>query len=350
MSQRCCDLPTHEESGALPKMTTVPEAAERDARALVAVLGDCRWAAAVLAHALLKIIEGADDDTVARVIYGHGVTSLSGSRDLVQRLKGGEFRELLSPRDKTGTAENPITKMFPAAVTEERFLDKLEALRKARPTIILENQVSEGGLADFVLHEDDLRLPINVKNAGTPFRNSQSLVGLEPHDCIPIPAYKANDAVQREPNLLYAVSLDWDLPAELERLLPTLWSGEEAVVWELLNRFKGRLIRNGEDTFIYQMVTKYWDSIGPAVQDAPFRVISARKSIKVLQDNPRRTPGIGQKAWGTGASAEVNVHVSIQQDMTSWETIESRIATEGLSGVIRAVNRKRQVWAYDPEI
>jgi hypothetical protein len=65
---------------------------------------------------------------------------------------------------------------------------------------------------------------------------------------------------------------------------------------------------------------------------------------------PQRTPGIGLRAWGTGANAEVNVHISIQEDTTTWSAVFDRIVTRGISDIIEAVNKKRVKEVYDPEI
>lgn len=81
-----------------------------------------------------------------------------------------------------------------------------------------------------------------------------------------------------------------------------------------------------------------------------FRVVSARKAIRVLQTIPRRTPGIGLRAWGTGASAEVNVHLSIKDETKSWTMIDQRVVNGGLADIVRAVNRKRTEVVFDPEI
>jgi len=106
----------------------------------------------------------------------------------------------------TGSAENPITKMFPAAVTERQFLDQLVGLREARAGVDYRDERFTGHtLVDFTILEGEFELPINVKNAGTRFENAASLVGIDPDDCIPIPAHKAYDAIEKEPNLLYAI-------------------------------------------------------------------------------------------------------------------------------------------------
>ena len=78
--------------------------------------------------------------------------------------------------------------------------------------------------------------------------------------------------------------------------------------------------------------------------------MSARKSVRILQTKPQRTPGIGLKAWGTGASGEINVHVSIREDTTPWATVSQRIIDSGVQNIVNAVNRKRTEVVYDPEI
>ena len=119
----------------------------------------------------------------------------------------------------------------------------------------------------------------------------------------PVPAYKAYDAIEKEPNLIYAICIDYSLIAKIERGLLTLFSPEEA-----------------------------------------------RKAIRILQTLPKRTPGIGLRAWGTGASAEVNVHISVGRETKRWDEIHSRIEENGITDIIEAVNRRRTELVFDPEV
>ena len=250
-----------------------------------------------------------------------------------------------------GSAENPITKMFPAAITEERFLEQMDNITTERTTLSYsDNRHTGHTLTDFTLREDNLDLPVNTKNAGTRFESAQKLVGLDPDDCVPIPAYKAHGALQKVPNLLYVISIDFNLVPNLEKLLPGLLNRNERIVWDIINQCGGSQLKNAEDSFVYAMVRNYWAGIERAIQKTPFHVISARKAIRILQVKPGRTPGIGLKAWGTGASAEVNVHVSIEEDTTPWEEVSERIISKGISNIVKAVNRRRTEEVYDPEI
>jgi hypothetical protein len=320
------------------------------AKSLLQLVGSSGWVAVALARGYLLARSGATDEVIARALYESGSFTLTKARSLVPEIRQG-FRVLVPARERTGSAENPITKLFPATITEERFVERLDSLCERVPGLTYSDDRESGhGLADFRLNQGDLELPVNVKNAGTRFRRAAELVGLDPDDCVPIPAYKAYGALETMPNLIYAVSVDYDLVRVLGIEIPELFDRQESIVWALLNEKGGSRLRSAEDAFIFATVRKHWTALRDKIGERPYAVISARKSIRVLQTKPKRTPGIGLRAWGTGASAEVNVHLSIREDMTLWESIEERILSKGLGDVIGAVNRKRMETVYDPEI
>lgn len=318
---------------------------------VASILGDSRWVGAQIAKAQVALRAGADKESTARALYESSSLTLTRSREIVDGLRDAEYEFYLEPRKKTGSAENPITKLFPAAVTERQFLDQLEKLRKVRSSIDYRDERFTGHtLVDFTILEEGSELPINVKNAGTRFENAASLVGIDPDDCIPIPAYKAYDAIEKEPNLIYAICIDYTLSSKIERGLLTRFSREEASVWSVLSKYSGSLVRDAEDRFIYSMVNRHWENFSGHVSIPVFRIISARKAIRILQKFPKRTPGIGLRAWGTGASAEVNVHIAVSEETKQWQEIHSRIEDSGISNIIEAINRKKQEWVHDPEI
>ncbi len=336
------------EDGPVAKVKYTDEEA---AGALLVVIPESTWEAVAFAHAYVSMRSGAADEEAARLGYDKGMPTLTRSLKLLEKAKTDGFISCLSPRKKIGKAENPVTKLFPAAITEQRFIELLDELTDAVPGLSYSDD-REGShtLTDFTLHQDRLQLPMNVKNAGTVFMRAKELVGLEPEDCIPIPAYKAHAALERVPDLLYVVSVDYELITSIESLLPRLFDRNATITWELLNRFSGARVRSAEDAFILTIVRKHWVSIKKTVQGNPFHVISARKAIRILQRQPRRTPGIGMRAWGTGATGEVNVHISIRDETVSWNIIRERICSSGVGDIIKAVNRKRTETVYDPEI
>lgn len=327
----------------------------RAAEAITAVIGSSNWEGAAFAEAFLAMTKRkADDEAAARIIYNKHARSLKESKAIVSKARMDGFLQLLRPREKTGSAENPITKLFPASITEQRFLELLDALKAKRTGLDYRDDTGSGhSLRDFTLLEGDVELPLNVKNAGTRFEHAAQLVGIDPDDCIPIPAYKAHAALESEgftPSLLYVISVDYDLIKLLEATLPKLFSDDEAIVWDLLNRHTGRLVREAEDLFVGGIVRRHWPELQTMVNDKPFHVISARRAIRILQTKPKRTPGIGQRAWGTGATAEVNVHISIEEETKHWSEVAERIIRNGVIDIVEAVNRKVMQWVYDPEI
>lgn len=321
------------------------------AESLILVLKGSRWIGVNLAQAFVDSYNGAADDDVARDIYNSGCLTLAKAREIVPSLKDSGFLQHIPLRKKLGSAENPITKLFPAAITEQRFLIDIDTLRNKRKTVDYEDDRFAGHtLVDFTLKEGELELPVNVKNAGTKFENAMQLVGIDPDDCVPIPVYKAYDALEKEPNLLYSISVDYSLINTINTFLLPLFDEEENSTWGILNSHSGSRIRDAEDKFVYGMVLKYWEQLQPNVNNNSFRLISARKAIRILQKHPKRTPGIGLRAWGTGASAEVNVHISLAEETKPWSEIFDRICDGGLENIVEAINRKRTEVVYDPEI
>ena len=155
------------------------------AESIAKVLPDSRWIGACLGRAQVALGEGCEAESVARELYEKGSLTLTRSREIVEKLRTSDFTSLLEPRKRMGSAENPVTKLFPAAITERQFLDELDLLREVRPSLDYRDERFRGHtLVDFTLLENDLELPINVKNAGTRFENAGQLVGIDPDDCI----------------------------------------------------------------------------------------------------------------------------------------------------------------------
>jgi hypothetical protein len=304
-----------------------------------------------MARGFLAICEegqsARDAARIAREICG---SSLRSYEARLQAAASEGFLAQLRRRERTGSAENPVTKIFPATVTELRFIERIESLQTRRPTLSITDDREGDTLVDFTLQEGDDQLPINVKNAGTRFENARSLVGLEPDDCLPIPAYKAYAAIEKHGPLLYVISADYSLVERLNNVLPSLFSDDEAIVWRVLSDYAGARVRSAENQFIRGILAKHWEEISRTIDHPPFVAISARKAVRILTTKPARTPGIGLRAWGTGATGEVNVHISIREEATPWMSIEDRIERDGLKAILDAINRRKTEVVYDPEI
>ncbi len=138
---------------------------EQAARSLVTVLGSSRWLAVALAHGYLARLGGVSEDEAARVVFAGNDLTLKRSRELMSGVAATGFLSQLPPRERTGSAQNPITKMFPATITEQRFLELLDETVTKRPSAKYEDEREvRHSLMDFKLIEGDAELPLNIKN------------------------------------------------------------------------------------------------------------------------------------------------------------------------------------------
>jgi hypothetical protein len=107
---------------------TVSFTDDEAAEALLQLVGSSGWVAVALARGYLLARSGATDEVIARGLFESGSFTLTKARALAPDVKRQGFRALVPARERTGSAENPITKLFPATITEERFVERLDAL------------------------------------------------------------------------------------------------------------------------------------------------------------------------------------------------------------------------------
>ncbi len=140
------------------------------ADALITVLPGSTWVAVGLAHGFRVLQRGGGLDDAAQAAFDAAAGTRRWYRgELAKGAPTGSFVSLIPSRDRTGAAENPVTKLFPAEITEQLFKDQLDDLRLRRPTLHYEKTSSATHtLVDFLITEGDDVLPVNVKNAGTP--------------------------------------------------------------------------------------------------------------------------------------------------------------------------------------
>jgi|GEM_PF-395056 len=330
---------------------------EQDAaKALVNVIGHSQWIAVALAKGFLELQKGSSLNDAADAIRKHGdlrtPMTKALSLEYANSIQAKGLLPTMPKREKTGSAENAITKLFPAVIAEKLFFEDLESLVAAHPNLKYQDDRSSGRytVADVIIIDDSCELPINIKTATTKFMNAKTLVNIEPDDCLPIPAYKAHAALKSQPSLIYAICQDYSILEKLSTNLPSILSADESIVWSLLNQYGGSRVKSGEDAFIYAAVDTHWPNLKALAAGNDFTVISAKKAVEILRASPERTPGIGLKAWGTGARAEVNVHISISTDTTPWSTVRKRLIEKGGCDVLNGVNRTKQTLVPAPEL
>ena len=197
-----------------------------------------------------------------------------------------------------------------------------------------------GDNRDYAIERDGLQLPINVKVASTLFRNARQTVGLEPEDCIPISTYKAIGACERVPDLVYVDLVDFTLREKVDAFMHAL-RGSLARAWALLSWYGGPGLKRAQDEYVATLFGKHGDALvklAPGVTS--FRVISAQRVLAIMRANPRRVPGLGVKAAGTGTfNAEVNVHVSVERETVPWDDVAEILRHKGIQAVLDRVRQ-----------
>lgn len=208
-----------------------------------------------------------------------------------------------------------------------------------------------GDNRDFGLTKDGLELPINVKTASTIFRNAKTTVGLDPEDCIPVSAYKALGAIDHVPDLVYADLVDFNLREKVDKFISSL-TGASAVLWDLFSWYAGRGAKKAQDTYITRLFDTHREQLEKLVDPAgKFRTISAKRVIAIMRRYPRRVPGLGIKAAGTGSfNAEVNVHVSVRDETVAWEDVAALVKNRGIEHVLSLIRETASETVPSPKL
>jgi hypothetical protein len=202
---------------------------------------------------------------------------------------------------------------------------------------------------DYGLQRDGLELPINVKTASTLFRKAWETVGLAPDDCIPISAYKAIGASERVPALVYVDLVNFTFRERVDDFINAL-EGDLAVGWHLLSWYRGTGARKAQDRYVQTLFERQGARLKAlAPPSTSFRVISARRVLAVMRQNPRRVPGLGIPAAGTGVfNAEVNVHISVRDETRPWDDIAEQCRSHGIQHVLDQITRTAMAEIPEP--
>jgi hypothetical protein len=255
-----------------------------------------------------------------------------------EQIRGGiagdgiEVADLEKRLPKANSAfRNQIVGRIAERTFRGRYLSRLE------PEFEVNDYHARGDNRDYGVSDNTLELPINVKTASTIFRNAAQF-GLDPEDCIPISSYKALNAIDKVPDLVYVDLVDFTLRAKTDAVMDGL-QGSLGILWDLFSWYGGKGAKKAQDAYVDRVFTDHGaalDALAPGV--TRFRAISAHRTLAILRDNPRRCPGLGVKAAGTGTfNAEVNVHVSVENETMPWDDIEEMIREMGIASVLALI-------------
>jgi hypothetical protein len=254
---------------------------------------------------------------------------------------------LRSPRERRNAAfENLVVGTLAERVFREQHLALLEP-----DGFEIEDYHESGENRDFGVQKDALELPINVKVASTMFREARRVVDLDPQDCIPLGAYKAIGASERVRELVYVFLVDFNLREHVDGFMDGL-DEDLAIGWDLLSWFGGKGMKRAQDRYISTLFDRHDSELKALAPGATsFRVISAQRALAIMRRHPRRVPGLGVKAAGTGViRGEVNIHVSVQQETRPWDDVADDLRRHGIQHVLDQVTRTVRAEIPAPEL
>lgn len=204
---------------------------------------------------------------------------------------------------------------------------------------------------DFGVQKDGRELPINVKVASTMFREARRVVDLDPEDCIPLGAYKAIGASERVPALIYVYLVDFTLRERVDAFMEGL-DDDLTIGWDLLSWFKGSGIKRAQDTYINTLFNRHGSDLRALAPDGTsFRAISAQRALAIMRKHPRRVPGLGVKAAGTGViRGEVNIHVSVEHETKPWAEVADLLKAHDVQHVLDQVAQMTTAEVPDPNL
>lgn len=243
-------------------------------------------------------------------------------------------------QDRAGRPKSAFQNLVVGTIAEHAFREQhLAALEKDGFGVV--DYHEQGENRDFAIEHGQLELPVNVKVASTIFRKAWETVKLQPQDCIPISAYKAIGASERVPDLVYVVLVDFELREKVDAYMDAL-QGSPGILWDLLSWYGGRGAKRAQDEF----VTRLFDSPhGAALLKlipgaTHFRAVSAQRVLAVMRSMPRRCPGLGVKAAGTGTfNAEVNIHLSVAAETVPWDEVGELLRRDGIQMLLDRIRR-----------
>ena len=186
---------------------------------------------------------------------------------------------------------------------------------------------------------------INIKFHGSQFRNAKDLVGLEPLDCFALATYKIDQGLRKQeqevipylfvivgvPNLTGVVA-GAAVPDDLAQIVALCSSGKRDV--------EERVVR-----FLLQREAEHGDpdiaTFRTQIESATWYVLSARRADILLREKlfdrvyAVRVRGFAQQY----RNAEVDMHFSLQSDLTLLTRFLAELKERGLPGLTGTLER-----------
>ncbi len=190
---------------------------------------------------------------------------------------------------------------------------------------------------------------MNIKFHGTLFRNAQEVVGLAPEDCFALATYKIWQGLKKQekevfPYLFVVVSCPISardvgaaIPDEWIRLGCLVYDSEETENMRAIEeRIVAYLIDNATGDFAHRV-----KGLREALSRSTWRVLSARRADRLLREKLfDRVFAVRVKSFNRHfRNAEVDMHFSLNEDMTPLNDFLIELKKIGLHGMAGKLER-----------
>lgn len=187
---------------------------------------------------------------------------------------------------------------------------------------------------------------INIKFVGSQFRRAQELVGLDPPDCFALATYKINAALQKQiadrlPFLFIVVSVPGLSAEEVGGKAPEALREFLGLVTQAHGVPKKRDIQDHVVKWLEERNDAGFYEVLGRIEHGSWHVLSARRADKLLREKlfervyALRIRGFAQQFRG----AELDMHFSLSQDLTSLDTYLHKLRESGYQMVTTMLER-----------
>lgn len=326
------------------------------------------------------------DDVIGTATQVYGAAQLPKPFKLLQAVRAvrtgrdpsAVAREIRTTRNKVlqvANADDPVFAVFQINLRSAASADILARARKGLGQMLV-GTLAERSFAESyrsIVQPDELRLEdttigrtdtdyrvfdgrdrpvfrINIKFHGSLFRKAPDLVGLAADDCFALATYKIHSATRKQeeefiPYLFVIVSVPGLASDEAGAIVP----GDLAHLTSLYMRssqprkrdFEDLVVRHVIDTTEDASVRGAVDEIWTRIDAARWRVLSARRADRLLHELLfQRVYAVRVRAFASNyRRAEVDMHLSIRNDLTPLEEMLELLRDHGLQGLTARMER-----------
>lgn len=306
----------------------------------------------LLLQSLERLRSGEDPRQVAKAAGStpKRLETLVSSRDPVAGALGSDLLQAAS-EERMGKARAMLGQLLLGVVAERAF-EKIYKTRMGTSELTLQDFRDSRNETDYRVLNGQGRpvFRINIKFHGTRFRKAAELVGLDPADCFALATYKIYQGLQKHekevlPYIFAIVGVANLTGAHVGQVVPENLVHLNSLI--LASKISGK--RNVEDRIVLHLLdTPQAELIQAAInefrrqiEEADWRVISARRANLLLREKLfDRVFAVRVRAFARNyRNAELDMHFSLEQDLTRLEDFLKLLRTHGLHGLTARLER-----------